>query len=216
MISPLRLLIIGILTANLAGIAHPIAHQPSPGQLQQQILPSTDPFSNIWGWVFSARSTMLWQVSEPPTAVDDVYPAIAQNGSLVQNAPGVLVNDLPASAGLSAFQDTSPGSGPEHGTVDLNPNGSFTYSPDTNYSGPDFFRYYASDGVSTSTLPATVSITVNQPPAADNDAFTTHANHALIIPAADLLANDSDSGRAATDDCGDHEWSVSRYSLTKP
>src|SRR5262249_27212888 len=57
-------------------------------------------------------------------------------------------------------------SGPSHGTLTLNANGSFTYTPASNYNGPDSFTYKASDGSLTSNV-ATVSITVipvNDPP----------------------------------------------------
>ena len=37
-------------------------------------------------------------------------------------------------------------SGPAHGVLTLNADGSFTYQPDANYSGPDSFVYRASDG----------------------------------------------------------------------
>ena len=57
--------------------------------------------------------------------------------------------------------------GPGHGTLTLNANGSFTYTPAANYNGPDSFTYRASDGTLTSNL-ATVTITVT----AVNDAPT--------------------------------------------
>jgi VCBS repeat-containing protein len=56
-------------------------------------------------------------------------------------------------------------SGPSHGTLTLNANGSFTYTPAANYNGSDSFTYRASDG--TSNL-ATVTLTVT----ATNDAPT--------------------------------------------
>ena len=59
------------------------------------------------------------------------------------------------------------GSGPSHGTLTLNANGSFTYAPTANYSGSDSFTYRASDGTLTSNL-ATVTLTVT----AVNDAPT--------------------------------------------
>ena len=37
-------------------------------------------------------------------------------------------------------------SGPSHGTLTLNANGSFTYTPAANFNGSDSFTYRASDG----------------------------------------------------------------------
>ncbi|HEU4699437.1 MAG TPA: Ig-like domain-containing protein, partial [Gemmatimonadales bacterium] len=48
---------------------------------------------------------------------------------------------------------------PQHGTVDLHPDGSFIYTPDQDYSGADSFTYRASDG-SLASAPATVTIGV--------------------------------------------------------
>ena len=53
----------------------------------------------------------------------------------------------------------------------LNLNGSFTYTPDPDYNGPDSFTYQASDGAASST-PATVTIAVtgvNDEPSFTND-----------------------------------------------
>ena len=36
--------------------------------------------------------------------------------------------------------------GPAHGTLTLNADGSFTYTPDANYNGADSFTYSANDG----------------------------------------------------------------------
>jgi VCBS repeat-containing protein len=49
--------------------------------------------------------------------------------------------------------------GAAHGTALVNGNGSWTYDPIANYSGPDSFTFAASDGTNTS-APATVSVTV--------------------------------------------------------
>ena len=50
--------------------------------------------------------------------------------------------------------------GPTHGTLTLNDNGSFTYTPNGNYNGADSFTYTATDGTATSSV-ATVNITVS-------------------------------------------------------
>ena len=63
--------------------------------------------------------------------------------------------------------------GPAHGTLTLNANGSFTYKPAAGYSGTDSFTYMASDGLFTS-APATVTLTVtDQAPVAADNAYKT-------------------------------------------
>ncbi len=60
---------------------------------------------------------------------------------------------------------------PQHGTLTLNADGSFTYTPDANFNGTDSFTYKANDGQA-DTNAATVTITVNpvnDPPVAVND-----------------------------------------------
>ena len=46
-----------------------------------------------------------------------------------------------------------------HGTLTLNANGSFLYTPTTAYTGPDSFTYHANDGALNSNV-VTVSLTV--------------------------------------------------------
>ncbi len=71
-------------------------------------------------------------------------------------APGVLVNDTDADAdALSAVHVD----GPAHGTLTLNLDGSFTYTPNAGFNGLDAFRYRANDGQADSNL-ATVTIRV--------------------------------------------------------
>src|SRR6185369_4438468 len=48
-----------------------------------------------------------------------------------------------------------------HGSLTLNSDGSFDYTPDSNYNGTDSFTYKANDGTDDSASPATVTITVN-------------------------------------------------------
>ncbi len=67
-------------------------------------------------------------------------------------------------------------SGPSHGSVSPNSNGSFTYTPNANYNGGDSFTYKASDGRGGEDT-ATVNITVNainDAPVADNQSVSTN------------------------------------------
>ncbi|MCA9205148.1 MAG: cadherin-like domain-containing protein, partial [Planctomycetales bacterium] len=80
---------------------------------------------------------------EPPTVVDDHY-MVAEDSTLsVSSAVGVLSNDTDDSpqSELRATRVRDV----EHGTLVLQQDGSFTYTPDANYHGMDTFVYSASD-----------------------------------------------------------------------
>src|SRR4029079_12473014 len=82
-----------------------------------------------------------------------------------------------------------------HGTLTLNANGSFTYTPATNYNGPDSFTYKAKDPSNALSNTATVSLTVaavNDAPVAVNDSYSTNEDTALTVAASGVLANDTD------------------------
>ncbi|CAH2031347.1 Ig-like domain-containing protein [Trichlorobacter ammonificans] len=137
------------------------------------------------------------KANQAPVAVADSY-STNQNTALTVAAPGLLANDSdPEGSALTAQKVTNP----SHGTLSLNSNGSFTYTPTTGYSGSDSFTYRVSDGSLTSSA-ATVSLTViavNQAPVAVNDSYSTNQNTALTVAAPGLLANDSDpEGSALT------------------
>jgi nitrite reductase (NO-forming)/hydroxylamine reductase len=101
-----------------------------------------------------------------PEATNDAY-STDMDTVLTVSAPGVLANDQDADSDpLSAVLD----SGATSGIVNLNPDGSFSYTPDSGFTGRDEFTYFAHDGTAPSLNPATVTITVNdttQPPAGE-------------------------------------------------
>lgn len=81
--------------------------------------------------------------SDTPRALGDLYIA-SEDQTLTVAAPGVLSNDSEVDGeALSAQVVTQP----QHGTLVLNANGSFIYTPDADFNGADFFTYKATDGV---------------------------------------------------------------------
>ncbi len=90
----------------------------------------------------------------PPVAIDDSYTTPAGQ-ALTVAAPGVLGNDANPQAGAMT---AVPASGPAHGTLTLNANGSFTYIPQAGYQGPDSFTYRASNGQLSDVATVTISV----------------------------------------------------------
>ncbi len=125
-------------------------------------------------------------VNDPPTANPPDSYTINEDSVLAGN---VLSNDAdPDKNNLTAHLVD----GPDNGTLTLNSDGTFTYTPNTGYNGTDSFTYTASDG-SLSSGEATVTITirpVNHAPVAVNDAFTTDEDTAAT---GNVLLNDTDS-----------------------
>jgi arylsulfatase A-like enzyme len=125
-----------------------------------------------------------------PVAADDAY-GMLEEGVLTVSAPGVLDNDSDADSDpLTAIEVTSPG----NGLLALSSDGSFTYTPDTDFAGVDSFTYSAHDGTSAG-VAATVSITVtNTPdaPEATADSYVMVSGASLNVSAPGVLGNDSD------------------------
>ena len=94
----------------------------------------------------------------PPVADDDSYSTDFETALTVNAASGVLDGDTDADGdGLTAAIATDPGSG----SVTLNSDGSFTYTPNAGFSGDDTFTYTVSDGNGGSDT-ATVTVTVSE------------------------------------------------------
>ncbi len=135
------------------------------------------------------------QVPVAPVASNDAY-STQENGKLTVAAPGVLGNDKDPNGGLlTAVLTTSPA----NGSLTLNGDGSFTYVPNTNFSGTDSFTYQASNGVLLSSA-ATVTLTVNQvaiAPTAANQAYAVQENGTLAVAPPGLLLNSQNANGGA-------------------
>ena len=131
-------------------------------------------------------------VNHVPLAANDQYTG-DENTTLTVGGRGVLANDTDVDSGdvLAAV----PVKSPVHGTLTLNANGTFSYSPAPDYSGPDTFTYKVTDGAAESNV-ATVTITVaalNAAPTASNDAYSTDEDTPLTVVAPGVLGNDTDA-----------------------
>lgn len=131
--------------------------------------------------------------NRPPMANDDLYSTTDNTVLNISYGSGVLINDSDhEDKPLTAILIT----GVSNGSLQLDPNGSFTYTPDKNFYGTDQFTYKANDGELDSS-PATVTIHVNlmnQKPIAEADFYRTIENVELIISkSTGLLTNDGDA-----------------------
>jgi gliding motility-associated-like protein len=113
-------------------------------------------------------------VNEAPVATNDSY-FTDEDVPLNIAAPGLLANDtdsdLPAQTLIPEIVLN-----PAKGTLTLNDDGSFVYTPHANFYGADSFRYWISDGSLQSNI-ATVTITVNPV----NDAPTISGTPATTV-----------------------------------
>jgi hypothetical protein len=95
-------------------------------------------------------------VPDLPLAQGDAY-SLWKNTPRTVAAPGALGNDFEYDGeALTAVL----ASGVSHGSLTLNPDGSFTYTPTAGYAGPDSFTYLARDTSGADSSPATVTLTV--------------------------------------------------------
>nr|WP_316829064.1 Calx-beta domain-containing protein [Pedobacter miscanthi] len=128
----------------------------------------------------AATSNALITAGTTPATVN-----ITDNRPPVATAPAITTNeDTPVSGTITAsdpdgnplaYTVTTP---PAHGTVVVNPDGTYTYTPAPNYNGTDTFTVTVSDGKG-GTVPVTISVTinpVNDAPVATAPVITTNKN----------------------------------------
>jgi len=84
-------------------------------------------------------------INDPPVANDDYY-STDQGTELTIPAPGVLANDTdPEGDPLEVYMHETDVTSPANGTLVINENGSFTYTPNDGFCGEDTFTYRAGD-----------------------------------------------------------------------
>ncbi|QDS97670.1 hypothetical protein HG15A2_09340 [Adhaeretor mobilis] len=111
-----------------------------------------------WSWVWNSMG-----VNGPPLALSDttqvpVSSAFAALSTFIRPTDSLLDNDLdPEGGAVVAIKKSDP----QHGTVVLNPNGTFVYTPDPGFVGRDTFTYAAFDFTQESEV-ATVAVVVGE------------------------------------------------------
>ena len=129
-------------------------------------------------------------VNDAPTAGRDSA-TVDEDGTLL--GASVLGNDADIDGdSLVAVLDD----GPRNGSLTLNADGSYVYTPTADFNGTDTFTYRAVDGAGGSSDPATVTITVDpvpDPPAAGDDRWFISQSTTAVLPIAAFLANDGDA-----------------------
>ena len=124
-------------------------------------------------------------VNIAPVAVADSY-TVLEDETLTVAAEGVLINDSDTDNDVlrAVLVDDV-----DNGVLVLNGDGSFTYTPDSNFNGGDSFTYRANDGTDDGNV-VVVNITVDpvdDDPDAVDDAFEVITGNLVIV---DILGND--------------------------
>lgn len=140
---------------------------------------------------FLPVTVQVGNVVQVPVAVADTYSAVSGQQLSVSAVNGVLANDSnPAGGTLTAAVGTTT----SNGTLNLAANGSFTYLPNSGFTGSDSFTYTATANGQTSAA-ATVTINVgagNQAPVGVADSYSVDED-ATLTSTISVLANDTDA-----------------------
>ena len=120
---------------------------------------------------------------------DDLSTLLQEVAQLASTKGGVQANDTnPDGNPMTSVLNTPPA----NGSVTLNPDGSFSYTPNNGYYGVDSFTYYDENGPAHSNV-ASVYITVYATPVATDDYYATAENRELDVAAPGVLANDTNA-----------------------
>ena len=151
-------------------------------------------------------SITVTAVNDAPVGTVDAFTTDEDTDLTVSAANGLLKNDtdiehdtLHVADADANTPDINPVSGPSHGQLTLNADGSFTYVPDADYNGSDSFTYRVCDNGSPqkcSVETAKVNVTinaVNDAPVTVDDSLTTNEDTAGN---GNVLTNDTDVDNA--------------------
>lgn len=138
------------------GLNSKIVYTPSKGGTYY--LGANDHLTNTGDYIISAATVSIDE-EHPPVANEDSYTVTSGSTLTVSAVTGVLTNDsdIDGDPLTASVVDTT-----DHGTLGLNADGSFSYTPNPGFIGTDTFTYLASDGTGRND-DAVVEITVSNP-----------------------------------------------------
>jgi hypothetical protein len=149
------------------------------GQILVRVL-ATDPITHLS--TVSVFTINVLPPNAPPIAVNDSYATPENVGLTAVISTGVLHNDVdPGLNPMTAAVVT----GPAHGTLTFNPNGTFVYIPTAGFFGTDSFTYQDTDSAQLVSNIATATITVQHA----NVAVTEQLAVDTGISATDLITS---------------------------
>jgi VCBS repeat-containing protein len=167
---------------TLSGVAPNVTYEPDPNFF------GTDAFTFLVSdGTTSAGGTVditVNPVNDAPVAQDQAV-ATDEDVALDGQLDAIDVDDI---AGDLTYALTT---GPSHGSVVVNPDGSYTYTPNANFNGDDSFTFTVCDP-DNACDEGLVSVTVNpvnDPPVPDDQSVTMDEDTALPIT---LTASDAD------------------------
>ncbi|MBX3156273.1 MAG: tandem-95 repeat protein [Deltaproteobacteria bacterium] len=133
-------------------------------------------------------TVIVTPVNDAPVAVADAF-STPEDTALVITTAALTANDTDVDG--PSLTVISVGN-PTHGTVGLI-GGTVTFTPDLDFNGTATFEYTVSDGFLSAVGLVTVTvIAVNDAPIAVDDNVVVQAGNSIVIPTAQLLANDID------------------------
>jgi hypothetical protein len=165
----------GVLTLNANG---GFDYRPNVG------FTGTDSFTYTAsnGVVASSPATVSLTVTAAQTAANPDRYFVQPGGVLTIAAPGVLSNDSGTGALTARLVRNAA-----QGTLSLNPDGSFAYTPRASFTGTDSFTYTVGNSAGTS-APAKVYIDVGSCTDKDNDGYSPEGGNCGPIDCNDNLA----------------------------
>jgi hypothetical protein len=141
----------------------------------------------------AVKIEVLESFNRKPLGIPDHY-GTSEGTPLVVNAPGLKTNDLDPDGDTFIVSNFI---GPTNGTLtSIVTSGSFSYVPNTGFTGTDQFTYTLLDANNVYSDPVTVTIEVfesfNRKPVAVSDHYATPEGTALVVAAPGLRTNDID------------------------